>query len=401
MADKTYDIAIVGGGIAGSALAKVMAEQGGRVLVLEREIAFRDRVRGEALMPWGTAEAKELGILDTMMASGGHELRWWDSYQGATRTGHRELPSTTTPKTAATTFFHPQIQECLIQGAADAGAEVRRGARVIGISLEAAPSVTVDVDGQQRVVHARLVVGSDGKDSLIRAAGGFSIKRDRGHNLVAGILLDDCPVSDDACHAWLEPDLGLWILIFPQGEGRARAYVCYPESAGYRLSGERDIPRFIEQAVRAGVPAEHYTSAKPAGPLATFEGAASWVEHPYRGGLALIGSAAADPDPTWGQGLSMALRDVRVLRDNLLRNENWEEEGNAYAVEHDQYYGVVHDVELWQTQLLLETGGEAENRRDRVFATWREDRTRRLDTMMSGPGPTLDEEARRHFFAED
>jgi menaquinone-9 beta-reductase len=60
MAD--YDLVIVGGGLAGSALAKVMADAAARVLVLERERRFRDRVRGEALVPWGVAEARSLGL---------------------------------------------------------------------------------------------------------------------------------------------------------------------------------------------------------------------------------------------------------------------------------------------------------------------------------------------------
>jgi 2-polyprenyl-6-methoxyphenol hydroxylase-like FAD-dependent oxidoreductase len=45
------------------------------------------------------------------------------------------------------------------------------------------------------------------------------------------------------------------------------------------------------------------------------------MPHPYRRGVALVGDAAAVSDPSWGQGLSMTLRDVRVLRDQLLASE--------------------------------------------------------------------------------
>lgn len=37
MAENSYDIVTVGGGLGGCALAKVMAEAGARVLVVERE----------------------------------------------------------------------------------------------------------------------------------------------------------------------------------------------------------------------------------------------------------------------------------------------------------------------------------------------------------------------------
>ena len=48
-----YDIITIGGGLGSSALAKSMAERGRRVLRLERERQFNDRVRGEYMTPWG------------------------------------------------------------------------------------------------------------------------------------------------------------------------------------------------------------------------------------------------------------------------------------------------------------------------------------------------------------
>jgi menaquinone-9 beta-reductase len=52
-----YDLIIAGGGLGGAALAKVMAGAGAKVLVLERELKFKDRVRGEFIPPWGIVEA--------------------------------------------------------------------------------------------------------------------------------------------------------------------------------------------------------------------------------------------------------------------------------------------------------------------------------------------------------
>lgn len=55
-----FDLVVVGGGIAGSTLARPLAGHWARMLVLEREMAFRDRMRGEQMHPWGVAEARGL-----------------------------------------------------------------------------------------------------------------------------------------------------------------------------------------------------------------------------------------------------------------------------------------------------------------------------------------------------
>ena len=58
----SYDLVTVGGGLGGATLARQMAAGGARVLVVERERHFGDRVRGEVLQPWGVGEARALGL---------------------------------------------------------------------------------------------------------------------------------------------------------------------------------------------------------------------------------------------------------------------------------------------------------------------------------------------------
>jgi menaquinone-9 beta-reductase len=401
MASSTYDIITVGGGLAGSALAKVMAEHGASVLVLEKETRFKDRVRGESMVSWGVAEARELGIYDTIMAAGGHELPWWDRYQGPTKVEHRNLATTTTPRVPSIAFYHPAMQEALLEAAGGAGAEIRRGARVTGVRINSAPTVSAEIDGRQVEIKARLVVGAGGRTSRVRSWSGFNVRRNPDQNLCSGVLFDDMPVPDDAIHVWMNPPMGLLAILFPQGHGRVRAYLTYPATTGHRLSGEADMPRFVEDSLRAGAEAEYYSKGKAVGSLATFNGAATWVEHPYKDGVVLIGDAAAASDPSLGQGLSLTVRDVRVLRDQLLEHENWDEAGHAYAEEHDRYYGIYHTFEQWMTQILYETGPEADARRERVMPLWEEDPSRATDILHSGPDQPLDEVARKRFFGEE
>ena len=68
MASADYDLIIIGGGVGGSGLATAMAVAGARVLVVERETAFSDRIRGEWVAPWGVAETQKLGSLQPSRA---------------------------------------------------------------------------------------------------------------------------------------------------------------------------------------------------------------------------------------------------------------------------------------------------------------------------------------------
>jgi 2-polyprenyl-6-methoxyphenol hydroxylase-like FAD-dependent oxidoreductase len=150
-----------------------------------------------------------------------------------------------------------------------------------------------------------------------------------------------------------------------------------------------------------GMNPEFYDGAKAAGPLATFDGAEAWVEHPYRDGVALIGAAAAASDPTWGQGLSLTLRDARVLRDQLLGTEDWETAGHAYAREHDRHTEVSHAVNLWFAEFYLETGPQADARRARALPLIAEDPSRQPDAGFSGPDIPVNDAVKKRFFAED
>src|SRR5215467_4912371 len=72
-----YDVVVVGGGLAGASLGAALARTGIRVLIAEREAQFRDRVRVEALQPWGAAEARELKFYRPLIEACAQETRWW------------------------------------------------------------------------------------------------------------------------------------------------------------------------------------------------------------------------------------------------------------------------------------------------------------------------------------
>src|SRR4051795_9517350 len=131
-ADVTVDVAIVGGGIAGAALATVLARDGYDVLLLERQTSYRDKVRGEFLSCWGVAEMLALDLEKPLVDAGGHYITRAVMYD--------ELVDPETAEANAAPLDHllpgvpgcldighPQACEGLAGAAAEAGATVVRG----------------------------------------------------------------------------------------------------------------------------------------------------------------------------------------------------------------------------------------------------------------------------------
>ena len=378
-----YDLITIGGGIAGATLGRALAEHGARVLIVERETRFRDRVRGETVHPWGVAEARALGIADLLLDTCGQEVRWWrSSTASAPEIQERDLIATTPARAGELTFHHPAMQETLLHAAAEAGAEVRRGVRVVGLTPGTQPSVSIQAEGAApETFSARLVVGADGRTSRARGWSDFAVNRDPERLVVAGLLLAGVRLPTDGVRVVSNAAVGQFALFFPLRGGRHRAYFAYRRTGAPRhLSGRQHVGDFLAACVEAGADPAWFTDAEAIGPLAAFEGADSWVDHPYSGGVALVGDAAAACDPSWGCGLSLTLRDVRTLRDHMLASDDWDAAGQIYAAEHDRYYAALHRLEHWRTA-LFEIGPEADSRRARVIP--------RLATAAPGGIPDL------------
>jgi 2-polyprenyl-6-methoxyphenol hydroxylase-like FAD-dependent oxidoreductase len=377
-----------------------MAENGYRVLVVERETRFKDRVRGEQMATWGVEEMRRLGLYDLLVGSCANQMRWWDIYVGSMQVMHRDFATTTVQELPNLNFFHPAMQETLLSAAAAAGAEVWRGARVCGLEPGDESAALVERDGESVRVSSRLIVAADGRSSPSRKWAGFEVVDDPEALEISGLFFEDMAIQDDAAYVAYNPITLNMATQFPQGDGRVRSYLI-GHRGSLALQGEEAKPRFIEDSIKVGTDPKVFEGARANGPLATFSGADSFVPHPYRDGVALIGDAAATSDPCWGQGLSLTVRDVRVLKDHLLANDDWGAAGHKYAKDHDWHFGAVHTVEGWFTQLFYEPGPEAGARRAKAFARF-EDPEVFPDVFQTGPDHVVvDEAARRRFLGEE
>jgi 2-polyprenyl-6-methoxyphenol hydroxylase and related FAD-dependent oxidoreductases len=409
---NAFDVVTVGGGMGASALAMAMARGGARVLVLEKETKFRDRVRGEALTPWGVAEARKLGIADLLLETCAKAIPWVEMGFGP-----RNLLDTTPQKEPFYSYSHPEMQEVLLAEAERAGAQVRRGVTVEAIEprgdspgTAGANHTTVTARKQTpeqptEKIAARLVVGVDGRGSAVRRWGGFDVEKSPLAFQFAGVQLTGVRWREDLAAFIFNPELGMVVGMVPQTKGRWRSYLGYPNRdgarAGVTLEGNDKLKTFVAESARAvPVLADAYAKVESIGPLASFDVSESWVRHPYHNGVALLGDAAGTSDPSFGQGMGTTLRDVRVLGDALLTNTSWDDAGNAYAREHDSYFQNCHKVCGWLRTLFQDPSAEAAALRQRAMPRIVEDVTRVPDHLFSGPDLPADESVRARFFGE-
>lgn len=390
-----YDLAIVGGGLAGSALAKQMAGHGTRVLLLERETEFKDRVRGEWLAPWGTREARLLGLLELFDAAGASPAPWNVSRSGKPRwqsTPDGDLPLA---------FSHPLLQERMIEAAGAAGATVVRGAQPTEIATGLVPSLTYTIDGREVMAEARLVIGAEGRGVLSRGAVDRPEREHRSERLLAGVLIGNVHAAEGTSYYMIRAGGCGLAMVYPRGDGYARAYVFLPGAEPGLFRGERGFRHLIDVAIESGVPADVLAEATQEGPLAAFATRDSWVETPYRDGVVLVGDAAGISDPTWGMGVALLLRDARILSDELLGTDDWHRAGARYAAQRDEYFEAIRLVENWQTELLLTPGAERDLRRQHAARQWSDDPARVPDLLGLGPEVDRSARARERFFGED
>jgi 2-polyprenyl-6-methoxyphenol hydroxylase-like FAD-dependent oxidoreductase len=186
------------------------------------------------------------------------------------------------------------------------------------------PALSFELDGVEHRLSGRLIVGADGRSSTVRAQAGIRLLRDEPTHLISGMLVDHVP-------EWPQEDIvigtegDVYFLIFPQGGQRLRLYACTTLDQRKRYSGPAGPRRFLDDFHSLSCVPWHEAlgRATPIGPCATMGGEDTWTEVPYVEGVVLIGDASGYNGPIIGQGLSMALRDVRLLSEILLDEPEW------------------------------------------------------------------------------
>jgi 2-polyprenyl-6-methoxyphenol hydroxylase-like FAD-dependent oxidoreductase len=304
-----YDVIVVGARVAGSSTAMLLAGEGLEVLVVDRTAFPSDTLSTHQVQLPGGARLRRWGLLDRVVASGAPPARQVRFDAGPVLRGRypafEGVDAVYSPRRTV-------LDALLGEAARAAGAEVREdfiveeltrdGDRVTGIRGRA--------KGGRRVTEAaRLVVGADGKHSLVARTVAAPVHHDRPPlSMGCYTYWQDVPLEGGEIYARPRRAVGAW----PTNDGLTLTYVAWPveEFLAFRadvegsLLGTLDLCSDLGERVRAGRRAERFRASPDLPNL---------VRRPFGPGWALVGDAGLVMDPITGQGIGDALRDAELL----------------------------------------------------------------------------------------
>lgn len=341
------DVAVVGGGPAGSAAAAMLARKGRRVRLYERERFPREHV-GESLLPASMPVLAELGALPAVAAEG-----FLPKYGATMVWGRDPAPWSWAFREASPRWPHAyqvtraRFDDILLRNAAALGAEVVEGARVLAAEAgrEGAVLRVADGDGREREARARFVIDASGQAGLIGRARGLREPDPFFRNLAVygywagGARLPE-PRANDIL---IESTADGWLWAIPLHTGVVSAGAVVDAAFGRERLRALGAERFLRAQIAGG---RHAAALLDGARLTGAPAVArdwSYASRELAGdGFALAGDAACFVDPLFSSGVHLALSSgvlaaalaVSALRDAELGRAA----AAAYAAQYRRQY---------------------------------------------------------------
>jgi len=307
------EVAVLGGGPAGASAAAILAEQGRRVVLLERDRFPRFHI-GESLLSTVNDRFARVGIADEVRAAGFPE-KWGATFLTGDGKVSRfadfaECPEIDRPQTFQ--VERQRLDQILLDNARRRGADVREGHRAVDVEFDrdGATVLYQDAERAERRLRAQAVVDASGRAGVLQRK--LNLRReDPGLQNIAvyshyrGVPREEGRRSGDI-RIVSRPDLG-WFWMIPISAELMSVGVVLPRRV-FETVREREHEEILAGAI-AETPAVAalMRDAERAWPVRV-EKDFSYGAVAYSGDRFLLaGDAGSFLDPVFSTGVSIAL----------------------------------------------------------------------------------------------
>ena len=314
-------IIVVGGGPAGACVSTLLARQGHRVTLLERERFPRAHI-GESLLPASIPILQELGVLDAVKQAGFTVKRGATMVWGVDREPWSwHFSETNASNPTAYQVWRPDFDAILLDNARRAGVEVREGCAATGVAFDdAGRAVAVrchsaDNPGSDTELPAQFVVDASGQGGLLARQLGLRQWDDFFRNLAVYAYYQGgqrLPAPDEGS-ILIESHAGGWLWHIPLRDGWSSVGAVADASAGQEGIRSLGMQQFLESQIAA---APHcaglLASARPVSDAAVVRDWSYKCRSLYGPGYILAGDAGCFIDPLFSSGVHLALTSATL-----------------------------------------------------------------------------------------
>jgi geranylgeranyl reductase family protein len=319
MKAESYDVAIIGGGPAGSTAATLLAKAGRRVIVFEREKFPRFHI-GESLLPASMRTFTRLGLQEKLRANFmekfGGEMSSACSEEAVRfyfKDGYRSQCDRSYQVTRA------DFDKVLLDHAAENGAEVHEETNVQSVRLGDHVSLGVSAQGgEAREIRARYLLDASGRNSFVGAMLGLRKNYEQLHkfSLFAHYTGVERPEGRDATLTRMIRGVDRWFWVIPLTAERTSIGIVL-DTANFR-EAKQNPEKFFEEAI-AEQPniTQTMQDAKRVSPVY------SATDFSYRNAKLtgdrwlLAGDAGGFIDPVFSSGVFLAIMSGEMCADIL------------------------------------------------------------------------------------
>ncbi|PCI71160.1 MAG: 2-octaprenyl-6-methoxyphenyl hydroxylase [Piscirickettsiaceae bacterium] len=317
-----YDVIIIGGGMVGGCLGLALSQSSLRVAIVEsRELTEKqsDSAGKRAIaLSWGSRRILEQlniwrPVNDAAMAI--KHIHVSDKgHFGKTRLSAASQNVDALGYVVEAVKIEAVVANSLKQSNIDS---LCPASLVDYVVHDDSADVTISLNGKEKTLSCKLLVGADGGLSKVRECGAFELKEySYDQHAIAGLISVESDAHDVAYERFTSegpiamlPHLdGLYSLVWTMPSELAQDVMALPENEFL----ERLQSRFGQWLGRLGL----------SGKCQTFPLNLSHVPNNTAERVVLIGNAAHQLHPVAGQGFNLGLRDAAILADALLSEED-------------------------------------------------------------------------------
>ncbi len=329
MTEHQCDIAIIGGGPAGSTAAYVLAQKGWKVTLFEKDKHPRFHI-GESMLPMVLPIFEQLGVSEQIKSIGiyksGAEFYAAKGMSEPQRFYFRDALDKDHP--FAYQIRRDQMDELLLRNCERAGAQVLEEMRVRKVDLSDTQDAKLRIktkSGDLQHWQARHVIDASGRDTLLANKLGFKRKNLR-HGSAAlyghfrGVQRHPGEDAGLISIAWFDHG---WIWMIPLPDGiMSMGAVCDP---AYLKSRQTSPEEFLLQTLQRASPQvrERIQNAELINAVSATGNYSYQCDEMCLPGAVLIGDAYSFVDPVFSSGVLLGMRSAlrgAAYVDALLRN---------------------------------------------------------------------------------